>query len=104
MPVTSRVKRPVTLSAKDHRSFVTACRLLRNVIGSSAPNVTALMEHNLSRRDPTGLAEDYLSSAGWPITLGQSRIAQRAGAVRLLRPRTSLRHVLPKPPADPRRN
>lgn len=92
----------LTVPLRDRRSFVVASRLLRRVMGPEAPNVTTLMEHNLKRRDAVGLAEDYLSSVGWPVTLGQCRTASRAGAVRLLRPCRRL--TLPKPPADIRRN
>jgi hypothetical protein len=104
MPTATLIERRVCLSPKDHRSFVTATRRLRNLMGRAAPSVVRLMEHNLSNRDAVGLAEDFLSSVGWPVELGQSRIAPRASAVRLLRPRASVRRVMPRPPADPRRN
>jgi hypothetical protein len=61
-------------------------------MGDKAPDVRALMEHNLRNRDAAGMAEDYLASIGWPFPKG------------LLRPVVGVRRLLPRPPADVRRN
>ena len=56
----------VPFPLKDHRTFVSATRILGRVMGKKAPSTLTLIQHNLTGRDPEGIAEDYLDFIGWP--------------------------------------
>ena len=104
--------RPVQLSlalpAADYRAYVAATRILNRIMGRKAPDALALIQHNLSKRDSTGVADDYLDSIGWPLTAGRAVSVRRS-------PRKPLRQSrgprllanprgLPVPTGDPARN
>ncbi len=54
------------LPADDYHVFVAAQRTLRLVMGRKAPAVETLIQHTLSERTASGIADDYLEWVGWP--------------------------------------
>ena len=108
----SRSSRPVQLTLAlppaDYRAYVAAARILARIMGRKAPDALALIHHNLVKRDPTGVADDYLDSIGWPLAAGRAISVRRParkpvrhshGPLLLASPRG-----LPSPLADPARN
>lgn len=71
----------LTLPSADYRIFQSAARMLRRIIGVTAPTTHALMEANLIGRDAAGLADDYLDSIGWPMDKGRV-VSHRKGSAR----------------------
>jgi hypothetical protein len=55
-------------------------------MGRKAPDALALIRHNLLRRDPTGLADDYLDSIGWPLAAGRAISVRRPTRKTVRRP------------------
>ena len=55
----------VSLPPKDRRSFVSAACILRRLMGKKAPTALKLIQHNLTERDPDGIADDYLDCIGF---------------------------------------
>ena len=77
----SRSSRPVQLTLAlppaDYRAYVAAARILARIMGRKAPDALALIHHNLVKRDPTGVADDYLDSIGWPLAAGRAISVRR---------------------------
>lgn len=72
------VQLTLALTAADYRPYVRATRILNRIMGSKAPDALALIQHNLSKRDSTGVADDYLDSIGWPLTAGRAVSVRRS--------------------------
>jgi len=74
----------VELPPADYRVYAKAARILSRIMGAQAPTVIALIQAQLGGRDPTGVADDYLDSIGWPLAKGRvvssrrSRLKRRA--------------------------
>ncbi len=51
--------------------FLAAGRILVRIMGSKAPDMIGLIQHNLRGRDATGLADEYLDAVGWPMKAGR---------------------------------
>jgi hypothetical protein len=59
----------IGLPATDYAAYQEAMRLLKRVMGKHAPNLVSLIVFTLRCRDGRGVAEDYLESVDWPVTL-----------------------------------
>jgi len=94
----------VSLSTKDRHAYLVARRALRRVMGAQAPDIATLVEHNLRGRDASGLAQDYLSSVGWPVTLGHRKSCRRVDNSKRAITLSTHRTLLPSFCRDPRRN
>jgi hypothetical protein len=57
----------IDLPLRDFTAFAEATEHLARKMGRRAPDVFALVVHQLRRRDVPGLTEEYLESAGWPV-------------------------------------
>jgi len=55
----------VTLPVPDSQVFIEAARLLIPILGVKAPTPVALVLHELSRRKPQAVVEEYLYFIGW---------------------------------------
>ncbi len=66
------VRLRIALSPADCRVFAAAARILTRIMGAQAPSVTALIQMQLSGRDPVGIADHYLDSVGWPLEKGRA--------------------------------
>lgn len=58
----AQVQLTVMLPAHDYRNYATAVRKLRRLIGSSAPDIAALVQHELGNRAASMIVDDYLES------------------------------------------
>ena len=70
----------LTLPPIDFQSYVKAARILARIMGAAAPDVAALMSHELRRRQPRSIAAEYLYFVGWPAAPANRR-ARRKPAV-----------------------
>lgn len=75
----------VSLPAKDHRVFIAAQRILVRIMGSKAPDVRGIIQQNLSGRDATGLADEYLDAVGWPMQGSRTVALRRRNRARTLK-------------------
>jgi hypothetical protein len=69
-------RRPLTrlslaLPPIDLRVYSRAAQMLARIMGPQAPDVGALIQLQLTGRDPTGVADDYLDSIRWPSAKGR---------------------------------
>lgn len=100
----------VLLPAKDHRVYLAAQRILVRIMGSQAPDAIGIIQQNLSGRDATGLADEYLDAVGWPIERSRAVALRRRGPARTIkhsRPvaaRTQFAALRQRGPLDPTRN
>ncbi len=99
----------IIFDAADYRIFVSAARQLRRIMGSNAPDVTALIGFNLQDRDATGLADDYLDAMRWPSSRGRIvslrlRTTPTSREPRASRLTSRTQALRPRAPADPSRN
>ena len=62
----------VALPQGDYRVYAAAARILARIMGRKAPDALALIQHQLVKRDSTGIADDYLDSVGWPLAEGRA--------------------------------
>lgn len=74
----SSIQLVLTLHKSDYGAFLGGVSLLRREMGLKAPDVMGLIQHTLGRRDPRGLAEDYLESVRWPVKMGRRFCKTRA--------------------------
>lgn len=65
----------VTLPAADYRVYESAARILTRIMGAQAPTAPTIIRAQLSRSDPSGIADDHLDSMGWPLE-GAKRIGR----------------------------
>lgn len=103
----------VTIPESDHTTYCEAARILARILGLKAPDVVALILHELNRRKPRAIAEEYLYFIGWyerqaqPRSMRQNirKAARAAQSATVKRPcKIQCREpVLPAPP-DPSRN
>src|SRR5580700_9488834 len=91
-----RIQITVMLAPAGFRAYTQAVRILARIMGAEAPDVAALIQAQLSGRDPTGVADDYLDSIGWPLAKG------RVISLRRSRPKPSRAVPLPPEPRPPR--
>lgn len=99
----------VPFPPKDHRTFVSATRILRRVMGKKAPSTLTLIQRNLTGRDSEGIADDYLDFIGWSDgrTPREEFGRRKPGVVKSRRPLAApARLLLPRlhVPVDPGRN
>lgn len=83
----------VTLPVADSQVFIEAARLLIPILGVKAPTPVALVLHELSRRQPKAVVEEYLYFIGWfepkRTKRAQGRknpVGQRSDALRVAQP------------------
>ena len=74
---THSVRLKLTLAAVDYRVFVLAARVLRQVMGRKAPTAEGLIQHSLTERRATTVADDYLEWVDWPRGRFPAASAQR---------------------------
>ena len=55
----------VTVPVTDSQVFIEAAQLLIPILGAKAPSPVALVLHELSRRKPKAVVEEYLYFVGW---------------------------------------
>ena len=67
----------LALPPVDFRSYVRAARMLARIMGAAAPDVAALMSHELRRRRPRSIAEEYLYFIGWPVAPANRRVRRK---------------------------
>ena len=93
----------VTLPVADSQVFIEAARLLIPILGVKAPTPIALVLHELSRRQPKAVVEEYLYFIGWfePKRTKRARgrkntVGQRGDALRAAEPARGIlrRHSL----------
>lgn len=90
MPPLSAIKINLLIPSSEYRAYEQAARILTRLMGRSAPTVDRLIQTQLTGRDATGVADDYLDLIGWPpgrgrvISLGRTpatiRKAERRAA------------------------
>jgi hypothetical protein len=89
----------ITFDRSDYAAYGDASRLLQEKLGAEAPDVDALIRHELSRRKPHGIVEAYLYSIGWydprrPQLEKRTEKPSRSGVgVRPARPRAVRRQM-----------
>ena len=98
----------VTLPVSDSQVFIEAARLLIPILGVKAPTPVALVLHELSRRQPKAVVEEYLYFIGWfepkRTKRAQGRkntVGQRGDALRVAQP---ARGILRRRSLTPRAN
>jgi hypothetical protein len=93
----------VTLPVPDSQVFIEAARLLIPILGVKAPTPVELVLHELSRRKPKAVVEEYLYFIGWfepkRTKRAQGRkntVGQRGDAFRAVEPARGIlrRHSL----------
>jgi len=90
MPPLPAIKIKLLIPSSEYRAYEQAARILTRLMGRSAPSVEQLIQTQLTGRDATGVADDYLDLIGWPpgrgrvISLGRTpptnRKAERRAA------------------------
>lgn len=65
MPRRSHLPLVVTIQGTDAAVYRAAARRLRPLLGAKAPDAAALIRHELGRRNPKAVAEEYLYFIGW---------------------------------------
>jgi len=98
----------LALPMDDYRVYRAAARILARLMGERAPDVVALIAHELTARKPRVVADEYLYFIGWgmpgrsplkaahPKSGGQARPAHRRGGRQ--------KWLFPPASADPGRN
>lgn len=56
----------VALSSADYRVYVAAARMLAHIMAGQAPAAAVIIQAQISGRNPAGIADEYLDSAGCP--------------------------------------
>jgi hypothetical protein len=92
----------LVLPARDYSAFVEAVRLLRRVMGRSAPDTRTLVTRTLRNRDALGVADDYLDAIAWPMSRRKALRAAPGACGSSIR-HSSLARCL-RVPSDPSRN
>jgi len=67
----------LALPPVDFHSYVRAARILTRIMGAAAPDVAALMSHELHRRRPRSIAAEYLYFVGWPAAPANRRARRK---------------------------
>lgn len=101
----------VPLTAETHQILSGATRRLGRILGPrKAPDVVALIQHELNGRSVRGVVDEYLDAIGWslPVRLAPLAVSVRRGRSVRTRARAlplSLRSLRgPRIPADLSRN
>ncbi|MDI1319571.1 MAG: hypothetical protein PSW75_05165, partial [bacterium] len=55
----------VPIDPAEYRVYAVASRSLRRRMGATAPSAAMLIQHELSRRKPVAVVEEYLYFVGW---------------------------------------
>ncbi len=99
----------VPIDPVEYRVYASASRRLRKRMGATAPTTVMLIQHELSRRRPAAVVEEYLYFIGWydpkpPNPIRRDKPAQTGQGRSRLPLRIIRQDPLVPPLVDPRRN
>jgi hypothetical protein len=99
----------VPIDPVEYRVYASASQRLRKRMGAAAPTPAMLIQHELSRRRPAALVEEYLYFIGWydpkpPSRIRRDKPAQTDRVRPKVPPRIIRQIPLVPPSGDPSRN